>query len=178
MRKCRNCKTRLPTVKESLTVQKAGFCNLDCKNTYRPAKKAKTKQQKRRKTTAQRANDLAVLLQKLVRLKAADKDGICQCVTCPTRKHWKEMQGGHFIERGRASTKCIEQNINPQCPYCNRYGMKKSSVVLDYRRYMDDMYGKDFVDELVQRSKQPHKHNRQEIEDRIQEVKDLIKVLQ
>ena len=44
-------------------------------------------------------DDCAVLTQKLVRLKAADKHGFCRCVTCGKRQHWKELQGGHFISR-------------------------------------------------------------------------------
>jgi len=177
MRKCRGCKERLPKLADSSSIERAGFCSFECKN-YKPVKKLKAKPIRKRKTTAQRANDLAVLLQKLVRLKASDAMGCCTCVTCGARKHWKEMQGGHFIERGKAATKCMEENIHPQCPYCNRYGMKIASVVLEYRRWMENMYGRIFVDDLIRKSKGIHKHNREEIELEIQQVKEQINLLQ
>ena len=121
------------------------------------------------KTLNQLANDLAVAMQKHVRLKAADSNGLCQCVTCGKRKHWKEMQGGHFIERGKAH-KTLEENIHPQCPYCNQYGMKKASVVLAYRRYMVDLYGEKFVKFLEDTANDVVKRFRPDL---VAEIKDL-----
>jgi len=115
------------------------------------------------KTIAQEVAAVAVLLQKLVRLKASNADGFCFCVTCDKQDHYKNMQGGHFIERGKAPTKLLEENIHPQCPYCNQWGMKKSSCVLTYRKYMVDMYGKKFVDQLEQEAKQVKKYTREEL---------------
>jgi NAD-dependent SIR2 family protein deacetylase len=115
------------------------------------------------------ADDLAVAVQKHVRLKAADSMGFCQCVTCPKKKHWKEMQGGHFIERGKAH-KTLEENIHPQCPYCNQYGMKRASVVLTYRRYMVDMYGEKFVTYLEESANDVVKRFRPDL---VKEIKDL-----
>ena len=53
----------------------------------------------KQKTVAKLREEAAVLLQKLVRMKAADVDGIAQCVTCGKKQHYKEMDGGHFISR-------------------------------------------------------------------------------
>ena len=114
--------------------------------------------------------DCARLLQKLVRLKAADKNGFCECVTCGIRKHWKEMQGGHFIERGKAH-KVLEENIHPQCPYCNQHGMKRASVVLAYRSFMVDSYGEDFVKAMERSANDVVKRSRPDIEDQIKEIK-------
>ena len=121
------------------------------------------------KTLNRLANDLAVAMQKHVRLKAADSNGLCQCVTCGKRKHWKEMHGGHFIERGKAH-KTLEENIHPQCPYCNQYGMKKASVVLAYRRYMVDLYGEKFVKFLEDTANDVVKRFRPDL---VAEIKDL-----
>lgn len=128
----------------------------------------------KKKTIAGLADECAVLLQKLVRMKAADSNGYCQCVTCGVKKHWKEIQGGHFIERGRLATKLMEENIHPQCPGCNCFKMKTASGVLDYRRYMVETYGADFVEELEQISKQTKKYNRPELEDLKAELKQRI----
>jgi len=117
--------------------------------------------------------DVAVELQKLVRLKAAlaaGRDGLAQCVTCEKWKHWKELQGGHFIERGKAH-KILEENINPQCAYCNQWGMKKASVVLTYRRWMVDMHGEKFVKELEDTKNRAVKRFRPDLEDRLKELR-------
>ena len=86
------------------------------------------------------------------------------------------MQGGHFIERGKKSTKLIEENCHPQCAGCNLYRMKTASGVLDYRRYMVGMYGEELVQELEQLSKQPKKYSRDEIEELSAEFKRQIKI--
>ena len=68
---------------------------------------------KRKKTTvAQEVDKAAKLLQRLVRLKASDDNGYCQCVTCGKIDHYKAMQGGHFIPRGRTVFKLYEPNIS------------------------------------------------------------------
>lgn len=126
-------------------------------------KKAKPKKRKQPSVAALREK-AAVLLQKLVRMKAADPLGHCGCVTCGKIAHWKEMQGGHFIERGKAATKLVEENVHPQCPYCNQWGMKQTTTVLKYRDYMVAMYGEKFVAELEQQARQVCKQSRSEIE--------------
>tara|TARA_R110002153_G_scaffold114365_3_gene257044 strand:+ start:7024 stop:7434 length:411 start_codon:yes stop_codon:yes gene_type:complete len=115
------------------------------------------------------ADDLAVAMQKHVRLKAADSMGFCECVTCNKKKHWKEMQGGHFIERSKAH-RTLEENIHSQCSYCNQYGMKRASVVLTYRRYMVDMYGEKFVKWLEDSANDVVKRFRPDL---VKEIKDL-----
>jgi len=117
----------------------------------------------KRVSIAKLKEDCAKLTQKLVRLKAADKNGYCECVTCGIRKHWKEMQGGHFIERRKTSTLLVEENIHPQCPGCNLYRMKLSSTILAYRRYMVDMYGEHFVTQLEIESSKPKKFTADEL---------------
>lgn len=114
----------------------------------------------------------AKLLQKIVRITAADKNGYAYCATCNTRHHWKDMQGGHFIERGKLSTKLDRENIHPQCAGCNMWGMKKASVVLAYRRYMVDKYGEAYVQRLEIRARQIKKYTRAELNDMYISLKD------
>src|SRR6185295_6730992 len=40
------------------------------------------------------------------------------CFSCGARKHWKELDAGHYIH-GRLDYD--ELNIHAQCTYCNRY---------------------------------------------------------
>jgi hypothetical protein len=131
---------------------------------------------KKRKTPAQEAQACAESLQLLVRLKAANDEGYCRCVTCGTTKHYKDgMQGGHFIERGKSATKLLEENIHPQCCGCNKFKMKTASVVLDYEDYMVQMYGREGVERLKFLSRQPHKWDRGKIHQLHSEIKEQIK---
>ena len=57
--------------------------------------------------------------QKLRRLKEANDDGYVRCISCGKVIHWKEAQGGHYIPRSYRATELEEDNVNPQCEYCN-----------------------------------------------------------
>jgi hypothetical protein len=133
------------------------------------------KPKKKPKSIARLANDAADLLQRLVRMKAAGLDGMCQCVTCWRIAHWKELQGGHFVERGKLSTKLMVENVHPQCGGCNLFRMKTASGVLDYRRYMVGMYGEELVRDLELLAKQPKKYSRQEVQELSDEFRRQIK---
>ena len=96
---------------------------------------------KRKLTVAQEVDKAAKLLQRLVRLKASDDNGYCQCVTCGKIDHYKNMQGGHFYSRRHIIFKLFEDNINPQCAGCNMFGMKTTKIQEAYRIYMEDRDG-------------------------------------
>lgn len=173
MRKCRSCKLELPSIKDSLPIEKGGFCSFDCKKKYKP--KAKDKKPKAKvRSLARLLDDAAVLCQRMVKLKAADSGGNCSCVTCGIVRPWHQMQGGHFIERGKKATKIDETNIHPQCPQCNQWGMKSTTTVLAYRQFMLEMYGEDYLDELLLRSKQPFKPTRDWIAEQVEYFKEQI----
>jgi hypothetical protein len=88
-------------------------------------------------------------LQKLVRLKAADENGYCTCVTCGQVDKWSSMDGGHFIPKGTSSYwALVEENIHPQCKGCNGFGMKFGTAAQQYTLYMIDTYGREFVEEM------------------------------
>jgi len=78
-------------------------------------------------------------LQKLVRLKAADENGYCTCVTCGKIDLWKSMDGGHYIPKGNSSYWALEEeNIHPQCKRCNGFEMKFGTAAQQYTLYMID----------------------------------------
>ena len=114
----------------------------------------------------------AELLQRLVRMKAADQDGICQCVSCGKKDHWKTMDGGHFISRTYTNHVLREENIHPQCKRCNRFF---TGCHDDYRRYMVEMYGEDYVEWLTDTKREIRKYTRAELEEFISETKEAIK---
>jgi hypothetical protein len=129
------------------------------------------------KSLAKLGDECAVLLQKVVRMKAADHAGYCACVSCGVVKHWKEMQGGHFIARGNKATKLMEENINPQCPGCNGFGMKYGDAEKRYTMWMIDMHGRDFVDEMLATKGQVHKFVRCDLEELKKELQGRISEL-
>lgn len=139
---------------------------------------------KKKKTVTLRGlvDDLAMALQRHVRLKAAvheNKGGYIKCVTCPAWHHWKDMQGGHWIERGKQATKLLEENIWPQCPGCNGFKMKYSTECREtYSRHMRDMYGDEQCDEWLRISNLPANHFRPEIEDELKRITRLNKELE
>lgn len=112
------------------------------------------------------------LMQRLVRMKAADQDGYAECVSCGVVKHYKEMDGGHFISRSYSFHSLREENIHPQCKGCNRFFTKCHD---DYRRYMVDMYGEDFVQWLTDSKWTTTKRTSPDYEDIISELRERIK---
>lgn len=126
---------------------------------------------KKKKTIAQEVEAAAVLLQKLTRLRAADHNGHRACVTCGAVKPWDEMQGGHFIGRKWTATKLIEENINTQCARCN--GPLRGNMIA-YTLYMQDKYGREFVEELERIKHVTKKYYRDEVLELQQKYKDEI----
>ena len=129
---------------------------------------ATSTKQKKQKTVAKLREEAAVLLQKLVRMKAADENGLATCVTCGKRQHYKDMDGGHFISRKWTATKLVEENVHPQCKGCNQYASGKYD---DYALYMVDTYGIEMVRELNDKKRELCKQNRIELEDMKIELK-------
>ena len=131
---------------------------------------------KKKSTVAQEVEKAAKLLQRLVRLKASDDNGYCQCVTCDKIDHYKNMQGGHFIPRGRTIFKLYEPNIQVQCPSCNLWGMKQAHYVLRYRQWMVDYYGERRVKAMERLAwRASPKFNREEVIQFARDLKEQIK---
>lgn len=129
------------------------------------------------KTLPQLSQDAAKLMQRIVRIKAsvhADQDGYINCVSCGKNDHWSNMQGGHFISRTSTRWRYDERNIHPQCPSCNLY---KSGNLIPYTLFMEEMYGTDFVNEMIRSRSEPVKLVRSvlmaDIADLKTELKDL-----
>ena len=126
----------------------------------------------KQRSIASLVNQAAELMQRLVRIKAADDNGLCRCVTCGKVDHWKDMDGGHFIKRTYTAHKLLEENIHPQCRRCNRFMDGEGAA---YSLYMIDMYGREFVDRLEQTKREPVKYRRVEIVEIIAELKQRVK---
>lgn len=76
--------------------------------------------------------------------------GILTCSTCSTRKHWKEMDLGHYITRAIHATRWTDENTAIQCPKCNRYMGGLQHLM---REHLISVYGVEAVEALELRSK-------------------------
>lgn len=86
--------------------------------------------------------------------RASRFDGFTKCVTCDVRKHWKEMQAGHFL-RGRLNANLFdERGTNEQCYACN---VGRDGNVVEYYEWMLVNHGKSVIDELRQKNNVTHK---------------------
>ena len=112
------------------------------------------------------------LLSKAIRLEAADKNGICKCVTCGQQKPWKEIQAGHLVSGRTNGILFDERGIFPQCYSCNccRQGMGP-----EYTLFIIENYGQGLVDELIQKRREAVTFTRGELEEMIEGYKERIK---
>jgi hypothetical protein len=124
----------------------------------------------KRKTLVKNLDDI---FSKYIRLKNADKNGFCTCVTCGKKGYWTKdnIHCGHFISRKHYATRWDERNVSAQCHYCNthKYG----------EQYKFSLYlGADLAQELYLKSKTICKITNKEIQDKIDKYKLLVKDLE
>lgn len=103
-----------------------------------------------------------------VRTRGMDKDGLNTCVTCGARKHWKEMDAGHYVPRNYMSLRFDERNVWPQCRKCNRF--IKGNMV-EYAVFMEATYGIGIIQQL-------NKEKRVMKQWKVSELEELIKLYQ
>ena len=112
----------------------------------------------------------------MARISAADDNGYAQCVTCGIKEHYKDMDGGHYINKGSSTYWALEpENIHPQCKGCNSFGMKFHNKESVYTLWMVDYYGRDFVDQMHANKKNIKKMYKTDYTDYLAETNKLIK---
>src|SRR5688500_14823181 len=85
-----------------------------------------------------------------IRLRDANADGYCVCITSGRLIHWKDCDAGHFISRRHMATKYDEQNVHAQRRFDNRFAAGEQFV---YARAIDAKYGKGTADKILARSR-------------------------
>lgn len=103
-----------------------------------------------------------------IRMRDSDRHGMADCISCGVRKHWKEMQNGHFISRSSSSLRFDDENCNAQCVSCNMF---KQGNQYAYAKGIDLKYGDGTADKLYNRRFETHKFSTQELQDIIDEAK-------
>ncbi|MBC96396.1 MAG: hypothetical protein CME63_01495 [Halobacteriovoraceae bacterium] len=111
------------------------------------------------------------LLSEIIRREAADENGICECVTCHKREHWKRMQAGHFVP-GRTNSILFEEiGIHVQCVKCN---VMLSGNLIPYYEFMEEKYGRHVIAHLKELRGQTRKISVPEYQAMIEEYKERI----
>lgn len=123
------------------------------------------------KTRKQLMGQAWKLMSEWIRRKDANSNGFNYCYTCGTRRHYKELQAGHF-KHDRLDLD--ERNLKPQCPRCNRF----LSGALDvYAEKLIRDYGLEWFNQLVRDANEYHKYEIPEIAKVIRDLKTKISSL-
>jgi hypothetical protein len=85
------------------------------------------------------------LFSEVIRLRDCNGGVYGNCVTCGARKHFSELQCGHFIPGHHNSVIFDLRNAHAQCFHCN-IGLKSNPI--RYYKFMLDKYGVEVIDEL------------------------------
>jgi hypothetical protein len=112
------------------------------------------------KKSKAKSESLPVLISRLdrifseyIRLRDADGNGNCRCITCPTVANWRSMDAGHFVQRDRKAVRYCEQNVNAQCHCCNRF---RSGNQYEHGLAIDRKFGNGTAERLQLISKVSH----------------------
>lgn len=80
-----------------------------------------------------------------IRLRDANDNGFCKCVTCGAMWRWQALHNGHYVNRQHIGARYDERNCHSQCPTCN-IGLRGN---LDkYKRAIIEKNGVKVLEEL------------------------------
>ncbi len=114
------------------------------------------------------------------------EDDYGNCVSCGKNLHWKEGHAGHFIAKAQGEFYRWElDNIHLQCPTCNlgvynpyRAGrIPNETSKVRYTLYMQERYGPEYVDYLLDKSDKERKYKRCDYEEMIEDMKAKLEAL-
>ena len=116
-------------------------------------------------------NELDRVFSIFIRLRDADENGICKCISCPKLDYWKNVDAGHFINRKHLSLRWAFRNVHAQCRQCNRFD---EGNIIGYTKAMIKRYGIDILDILELQKSQTRKYAIFELETMIEFYKQEI----
>ena len=105
-------------------------------------------------------NDVAVAFQKYVRLAEADEYEMVICCTCGTRKHYKEMDAGHWQRRGNEGVMFWKSNVHSQCKHCNDH---LSGNYGEYEKFIQANYSEDQIRLILESRKRDERYTLREL---------------
>ena len=96
-------------------------------------------------------------------------------MSCGVRKHWKELQSGHYVAKSKGlSIYFDEQNNNPQCASCNIW---RNGNLDQYALYMIKKYGEGILEVLDLKRRMAIKITAAEYEEKIEVYKAKLREL-
>lgn len=104
-------------------------------------------------------NEIDRIFSRIVRLRAADEYGNCQCFTCTNVNHWTLMDCGHFISRSDTQIRFDFRNARVQCKGCNQHREGNISV---YHTNLENEYP-GLPEQLKEISMEVYKWSRDEL---------------
>lgn len=185
MKLCKNplCKKPNPTPNST--------CSVACKIALMKAKDAEKRKDKaialkngekpakRQKTLKKKLKEEAwSLFSKYIRLKYADKNGNCTCVTCGVVKPWKEMQAGHAVGGRGGHVLFNERIVRVQDYGCNCMQKGKYPEFIDYLVNVEKSMTIEEYFEIVRESHKPHKLKEEDYIAVIEKYSPLVKELE
>ena len=107
-----------------------------------------------------------------IRLRDADKNGYCTCITCGKRTRWNDgMQAGHGMA-GRTNAILFEEKlVAAQCLACNMF---KNGMPDEYHEVLLKKYGEEGYYELLRQKHSSRRFTVDELEEMISEWRDKI----
>ena len=112
------------------------------------------------------------IISRYVRIKASNDFGYVTCYTCSKPFQWDDVDAGHGIS-GRSNSVLFDlELIRPQCRYCNR--MKHGEEYIFGTR-LNEENGVGWYEQKKIDSRKPLKYYRTDLEEMIDEYKQLLK---
>lgn len=98
-----------------------------------------------------------------------------ECITCGRRYTIKQLQAGHFVSGRNNAVLFSERGVHNQCYGCN---VGKNGNPLRYFVWMENIYGREVIDELMAESEKTIKYkdsDYDEIAEKYRSLTDAIK---
>ncbi|WP_293713514.1 recombination protein NinG [uncultured Parabacteroides sp.] len=107
-----------------------------------------------------------------IRLRDANDNGFCRCITCGSMWRWQAIQNGHYIDRRHIGARYDDRNCNPQCSSCN-IGLRGN---LDkYKRAIIEKHGVKVLEELEATKRSSEKWTTADYQEKITYYKAEVK---
>lgn len=120
-------------------------------------------------------NDLDYVASRICRMIGSDDKGICQCYTCPTKRHFSLMQAGHYISRKFTQLRFdLRWNLRPQCPTCNE--AKHGNLEVFAEKLEQEQTG--ITAWLQELSREQYKYSRDELKTLLIDMRQKLRIIE
>ncbi len=144
-----------------------------CKDCYRKKNKCICRKEKKEKqeNIKQIETNAWALFSLAVRLRDADKSGMCKCITSTAVGYYigDGMEAGHLISIGKFNTKFNFKNVNTQSHYQNCFLHGNIPI---YKIEIDKKYGKGTYEQL--KNAKPIRRSREYL---LEVIEESIKII-